>query len=191
MDNPNGIPGSRSWNTRTPSPVSPAQPVGAERQHLVMTAGHWFDGSRKAQREGKSAEAVMFMENAYNHVENALAAAQDALHAAQAERDALKDQWNDAEKEASANKQRALIAEDTLAFARQRIAQLEKDERRLDWLEANRTTIFCIAWNDADKWHISTNPTDRWSGADIVGEGNNLRAAIDAATADGTPSTPA
>lgn len=50
------------------------QPQPPKRQHLIQSAGYWFEGSRKAQREGKSAEAVSHMENAYNHVENALAA---------------------------------------------------------------------------------------------------------------------
>ena len=52
-----------------------------ERQHLIVSAGYWFKGSRKAQDEGKHAEAVMAMENAYNHIENALAACNDFIDA--------------------------------------------------------------------------------------------------------------
>lgn len=65
-----------------------------KRTHLIQSAGYWFEGSRKAAREGKSAEAVFHMENAYNHVENALYAARKelttvraALEATEKERD--------------------------------------------------------------------------------------------------------
>lgn len=43
------------------------------RRHLVVSAGYWFNQGRQAQAAGKSAEAIMAFENAYNHVENALA----------------------------------------------------------------------------------------------------------------------
>lgn len=52
-----------------------------ERPHILPSAGYWFKGSRKAQDAGQHAEAVMCMENAYNHVENALAAARDFIEA--------------------------------------------------------------------------------------------------------------
>ena len=45
------------------------------RAHILPSAAYWFKGSRNAQDGGHGAEAVLCMENAYNHVENALAAA--------------------------------------------------------------------------------------------------------------------
>jgi hypothetical protein len=47
----------------------------SERQHLVQSAGYWFNAARKYQLAGEMSEALFAMENAYNHVENALAAA--------------------------------------------------------------------------------------------------------------------
>ena len=44
-----------------------------KRKHLVKSAAYWFNSARKAQNKGKMDEALMCMENAYNHVENALA----------------------------------------------------------------------------------------------------------------------
>jgi len=44
-----------------------------KRKHLVQSAGYWFDAARKAQLDGEMAVALIAMENAYNHVENALA----------------------------------------------------------------------------------------------------------------------
>lgn len=43
-----------------------------KRTHLVQSAGYWFEGARKGQRRRKMDEALNCMENAYNHVENAL-----------------------------------------------------------------------------------------------------------------------
>lgn len=45
------------------------------RQCIVRSAQGWFDESRKAQNDGRMREAVLYMENAFNHTENALAAA--------------------------------------------------------------------------------------------------------------------
>jgi hypothetical protein len=45
-----------------------------ERKHAVESAGYWFRWARKAQEEGNMSEALMFMENAYNHTEGALVA---------------------------------------------------------------------------------------------------------------------
>ncbi len=67
-----------------------------ERKHIVMTAGYWFAGARKAQREGRMAEAVSHMENAYNHVENALYACQTDLSAATAARTIAERERNEA-----------------------------------------------------------------------------------------------
>lgn len=53
-----------------------------ERQHVLASAGYWFKASRLAQDEGRHADAVMAMENACNHAENALAASIDLLRAA-------------------------------------------------------------------------------------------------------------
>lgn len=44
------------------------------RQTVVSTAQIWFDESRRAQKAGLLREAVIYMENAFNHTENALAA---------------------------------------------------------------------------------------------------------------------
>src|SRR5204863_8135009 len=52
-----------------------------ERQHLTVSAGNWFKGSRKSQDEGKHAEAVMAMKNAYNVMENAPASCNDFIDA--------------------------------------------------------------------------------------------------------------
>jgi hypothetical protein len=46
-----------------------------KRKHLVQSAAYWFDASRVQQQNGNHAHAILGMENAYNHVENALAAA--------------------------------------------------------------------------------------------------------------------
>lgn len=51
------------------------------RKHVVGTAGYWFNAARTAQNEGKMSMALLCMENAYNHTENALVAARDALQA--------------------------------------------------------------------------------------------------------------
>lgn len=72
-------------STETPPTNTEANSLGLaerevrERSHVLASAGYWFQGSRNAQNDGHNAEAVMFMENAYNHVENALAAAIELL----------------------------------------------------------------------------------------------------------------
>lgn len=45
-----------------------------KRKCVIDTAQGWFDEARKAQDAGRMAEALLFMENAFNHTENALAA---------------------------------------------------------------------------------------------------------------------
>lgn len=50
-------------------------PERPQRQHLIQSAGYWFNAARDKASEGLANEALMAMENAYNHVENALAAA--------------------------------------------------------------------------------------------------------------------
>lgn len=60
----------------------PVQPTGQnERHHILPSAGYWFKASRKAQAKGEHADAYGGMENAYNHVENALAATNDFIEA--------------------------------------------------------------------------------------------------------------
>jgi hypothetical protein len=49
------------------------------RKCAVPTAQGWFDSAREAQAAGKMGEALLFMENAFNHTENALFAARKAL----------------------------------------------------------------------------------------------------------------
>lgn len=49
------------------------------RTCIVSTAQGWFDESRKAQNAGLMREALLYMENAFNHTENALAAALSKL----------------------------------------------------------------------------------------------------------------
>jgi hypothetical protein len=46
----------------------------SKRACLVRTAQLWFDNARKAQDAGNMGEALLCMENAFNHTENALAA---------------------------------------------------------------------------------------------------------------------
>jgi hypothetical protein len=46
-----------------------------KRKTLVKTAQYWFEGSRNSQKAGDMEMAVMGMENAFNHTENALALA--------------------------------------------------------------------------------------------------------------------
>lgn len=46
----------------------------ANRKHAVGTAGYWFRAARAAQKDGQMAEALFYMENAYNHTESALVA---------------------------------------------------------------------------------------------------------------------
>jgi hypothetical protein len=45
-----------------------------QRVHTVPTAGGWFRAAREAQDKGDMGTALLCMENAYNHTENALAA---------------------------------------------------------------------------------------------------------------------
>ena len=59
-----------------------AASVTRKRKHLVESAGYWFNGAFKAGL-GK-AEALMTMENAYNHVENALFASREEVNALRA-----------------------------------------------------------------------------------------------------------
>lgn len=51
----------------------------SDRQHVVLSAGYWFKVARDHQNQGQMAEAIECMENAYNHVENALVAAHETL----------------------------------------------------------------------------------------------------------------
>lgn len=44
------------------------------RKHAVETAGYWFSAARDAQDRGEMAVALLCMENAYNHAENAFVA---------------------------------------------------------------------------------------------------------------------
>lgn len=67
------------------------QPPPGARQHIVQSAGYWFNMSRSAQSEGRMGYAVLGMENAYNHVENALAASRAELAAAQSEAQRLRE----------------------------------------------------------------------------------------------------
>jgi hypothetical protein len=45
-----------------------------KRECIVSTAQGWFEAARGAQKSGDAFAAVLFMENAFNHTENALAA---------------------------------------------------------------------------------------------------------------------
>lgn len=49
----------------------------------VSTAGFWYTAARKYQAEGKMSEALMAMENAFNHTENALYAERQKQEAAE------------------------------------------------------------------------------------------------------------
>ena len=44
-----------------------------QRKCVISTAQIWFDESRKAQMAGRMRDALLYMENAFNHTENALA----------------------------------------------------------------------------------------------------------------------
>lgn len=118
-------------STALSTPASQDGETKGGRKHLVMTAGYWFEGSRKSQREGKSGEAVMCMENAYNHVENALYAAN--AHIAEVEREnrnlnetvaRLTSELGKAESQATAQHDAALA----------RVKELEDDGKLLDWI---------------------------------------------------------
>lgn len=72
------IPVTRCLN----APPKP-EPVQTERKHLVESAGYWFNGAGLIPARA----AVFSMENAYNHVENALAAALRLMHEVNKARD--------------------------------------------------------------------------------------------------------
>lgn len=61
------------WH-ENPKSALPESVPPHERRHAVFTAGYWFKAARVAQREGNWSEALLCMENAYNHVEGALIA---------------------------------------------------------------------------------------------------------------------
>lgn len=44
----------------------------SNRKHLVESAGFWFKGAYEKASKGQYHEALFCMENAYNHVENAV-----------------------------------------------------------------------------------------------------------------------
>jgi hypothetical protein len=44
------------------------------RKCVVNTAEYWYGAARLAQAEGNMREALLYMENAFNHTENALVA---------------------------------------------------------------------------------------------------------------------
>lgn len=71
--------------TASVSPAAPPRKQEVKREHLVESAAYWFDAAREAQDKGQMAEALMCMENAYNHVENALAAKEASCLAARVE----------------------------------------------------------------------------------------------------------
>lgn len=112
-------------------PTSPQTPEAAtpyKRQHLIHSAGYWFEGSRKAQRDGKSAEAVSHMENAYNHVENALFASQEELATLQTQ---------------LAERREAMAEQDRVNLELRKsleVAETREDELngRVSWLEGQR-----------------------------------------------------
>lgn len=45
-----------------------------DRTFAIESAGYWFGEARRAQKEGRMSDALLCMENAFNHTENALAA---------------------------------------------------------------------------------------------------------------------
>lgn len=51
----------------------PKQPAPEDRKHINEAAGHWFRAARQHQAAGRMDDALMCMENAYNHLENLLA----------------------------------------------------------------------------------------------------------------------
>ncbi len=58
-----------------------------KRKTLVTTAQYWFEASRRNQNAGDMEMAVMGMENAFNHTENALALAVKIIHGKGNDRD--------------------------------------------------------------------------------------------------------
>ena len=50
------------------------EPGTKPRECVVSTAQGWYEAARGAQKSGDLFAAVLFMENAFNHTENALAA---------------------------------------------------------------------------------------------------------------------
>jgi CMP-N-acetylneuraminic acid synthetase len=53
--------------------------MAEDRKFAVESAGFWFRAARMAQDEGRMADAVLAMEQAFNHTENALVAARRQL----------------------------------------------------------------------------------------------------------------
>lgn len=54
--------------------IEETEPGTKPRECVVRTAQGWFDQAKKAAKEGDAFAALLFMENAYNHTENALVA---------------------------------------------------------------------------------------------------------------------
>ncbi len=51
----------------------------SNRKLIIASAQHWYDSAKKAALEGDYSHALLYFENAFNHTENALAAARRAL----------------------------------------------------------------------------------------------------------------
>jgi hypothetical protein len=52
--------------------IEEREPGTKPRVCVVRTAQYWFDAAKKAQANGDAFAALGFMENAFNHTENAL-----------------------------------------------------------------------------------------------------------------------
>lgn len=166
------------------SPVSPAQPVGAERgtpltdQFLREPLAHrsiheaWCDFARSLESRLHAAEAErgVLVEERERFVAycQSIRLATGEVGPIQVARSLIEAQ------------------QDALASARQRIAELEKDERRLDWLE-EWFLLKCeveIKPNTHDGQRFTRNGHTLfvYEHSERGGEDETLRAAIDAAT---------
>jgi hypothetical protein len=52
--------------------ITESEPGTKPRECVVRTAQFWFDAAKKAATDGDTFAALGFMENAFNHTENAL-----------------------------------------------------------------------------------------------------------------------
>lgn len=61
--------------------------MNTERKHLVNSAGYWYNAAQQPSTNTHLVDVGGCMANAYNHVENALAAALRLLHEVNKARD--------------------------------------------------------------------------------------------------------
>jgi len=121
------------------TPTTPEATPIPKRRHLIESAGYWFKASRKSQKEMRFSEAILAMENAYNHVENALAASEAKLAEVTREHErceAAITRAEAAERQAGINNALAIAAEKQRDTAMQQIAERDAKLTKLIELAA-------------------------------------------------------